>query len=323
MENINTLQAAILHFSDYENCKAVLVQLRWPDGVACPRCGATKVTYLANKRVWKCYGRHAQPTFSLKTGTIFEDSPLGLDKWLPALWLAVNSKNGISSCEVARALGVTQKTAWFMMHRIRVALQSQGGELFKGQIEADETFIGGKAKNMQQEKRFRLKMGSGYIDNKVAVLGILQRKQKGSDGHSVVRTKVIPDVTRATLDPEVRKNVRVGSEILTDAHSAYRSLDDNYMHQFVDHIEKYAEGHIHTNGLENFWSLLKRALGGTYVSVEPAHLSRYVDEQVFRYNNRKGKDGDRFTKAAGSIVGKRLTYQDLIGKDAEVHPALA
>lgn len=143
MDGINTLQQAIIYFSDYDNCHALMVQLRWPHGmVACPRCGAEKVTYLAKNRVWKCYAGHEKPTFSLKTGTILEDSPLGLNKWLPALWLVVNCKNGISSCELARDLEVTQKTAWFMAHRLRFALTDGGFSLLSGEVEADETFIG-------------------------------------------------------------------------------------------------------------------------------------------------------------------------------------
>ena len=147
MDTYNTLREAVIHFSDFENCKRLMVQLRWPDGVVkCPHCDSAKVTFLAKARIWKCYGGHPMPRFSLKTGTIFEDSPLGLEKWLPALWLVVNCKNGISSCELARDLGVTQKTAWFMAHRLRYALKDGGFSLLSGEVEADETFIGGKAR---------------------------------------------------------------------------------------------------------------------------------------------------------------------------------
>ena len=156
MDNINTLQEAILHFSDFENCRKLMVELRWPDGkVKCPHCGSEKITYLAKVRVWKCYTGHKKPTFSLKSGTIFEDSPLGMDKWLAALWLVVNCKNGISSCEVARDIGVTQKSAWFMIHRLRFALKDGGFGKLAGEVEADETFIGGKARNMHVSERKR------------------------------------------------------------------------------------------------------------------------------------------------------------------------
>ena len=308
MDGIKTLQEAILHFSDFENCKAVLARLRWPDGVVkCPRCGSDHVVYLAKNRAWKCYGKHESPTFSLKTGTIFEDSPLGLDKWLAALWLVVNCKNGISSCESARDLGVTQKTAWFMNHRLRFALRNGGLGMLCGEVEAGETFIGGKARNMHASKRAAKISGTGPKD-KTAVMGILER---GGE----VRTSVVPNRKKKALQSEVRQHVEAGSAIYTDALKSYEGLDE-FQHQVVDHAVRYVDGKIHTNGLENFWSLLKRGLNGTYVSVEPFHLFRYLDEQSFRYNNRKDVDDyGRFMLALSQITGKRLTYEHLTGKD--------
>jgi len=317
MEGFKTLQDAIIHFADFENCKKVMTQLRWPDGVVkCPRCGAEKVTFLAKARVWKCYAKHASPTFTLKTGTIFEDSPVGLDKWLPALWLVVNCKNGISSCELARDLGVTQKTAWFMAHRLRFALTDGGSGLLSGEVEADETFIGGKARNMHVGKRARRITGTGTKD-KTAVMGILQRGGK-------VRTSVVPNRKKSALQAEVRKHVEAGSALYTDALMSYSGLAGDYAHEVVDHAVAYVDGKVHTNGLENFWSLLKRGISGTYVSVEPFHLFRYLDEQSFRYNNRKEmNDFDRFQLALSQITGKRLTYERLTGKDMEPPPAVA
>ncbi|MFZ3339712.1 MAG: IS1595 family transposase [Terriglobales bacterium] len=306
-----TLQQAILHFADFENCKRVMVELRWPDGkIACPHCGSEKVTWLAKNRVWKCYSGHPKPKFSLKTGTIFEDSPVGLDKWLPALWLVVNCKNGISSCELARDLGVTQKTAWFIAHRLRFALTDGGSGLLSGEVEADETFIGGKARNMHAGKRALRVTGTGGKD-KTAVMGILQRGGK-------VRTTVIPNRKKAAIQSEVRKHVEAGSALYTDFLLSYEGLAGEYAHQVVDHAVEYVDGRVHTNGLENFWSLLKRGLSGTYVSVEPFHLFRYLDEQSFRYNNRRDmNDYDRFRLALSQIGGKRLTYHHLTGKDLE------
>jgi len=317
MDGLNTLQEAIIHFSDYENCHALMIQLRWPDGnVKCPRCGAEKVTYLAKTRVWKCYAGHEKPTFSLKTGTIFEESPLGLDKWLPALWLVVNCKNGISSCELARDLGVTQKTAWFMAHRLRFALKDGGFDLFSGEVEADETFICGKARNMHVAKRQRRITGTGGKD-KTAVMGILERGGR-------VRTVVVPNRKKKALQAEVKKHVEAGSALYTDALLSYDGLASDYAHKVIDHAVQYVDGRVHTNGLENFWSLLKRGIAGTYVSVEPFHLFRYLDEQSFRYNNRKEmNDFDRFRLALSQVAGRRLTYKHLTGKEMEPPPAPA
>jgi transposase-like protein len=244
--------------------------------------------------------------FSVKVGTIFEDSPLGLDKWLVAGWLLANSKNGISSHEMARHLGVTQKTSWFMMHRLRRAMQTGTFEKLSGEVEADETFIGGKARNMHKKKREEKIQGRG-ASGKVAVMGLLER-------HGEVRTKVVPDTKKRTLQVEVRENVEPGSELYTDALKSYQGLDPEYVHQVIDHAEKYVEGKIHTNGLENFWSLLKRCFHGTYVSVEPFHLFRYLDEEAFRFNERDGQDADRFRKALWSVAGQRLTYSELTGE---------
>jgi transposase-like protein len=314
MDGLKTLQDAILYFSNFENCRAAMTRLRWPDGkVKCPHCGSEKVTFLAKNRVWKCYTGHDRPTFSLKTGTIFEDSPLGLDKWLPALWLVVNCKNGISSCETARDLGVTQKTAWFMNHRLRFALTDGGFGLLSGEVEADETFIGGEARNMHADKRAEKITGTGGKD-KTAVMGILERGGK-------IRTSVVPNRKKKALQAEVRKHVEAGSAIYTDALKSYERLNE-FEHPVVDHAVQYVDGKAHTNGCENFWSLLKRGLHGTYISVEPFHLFRYLDEP-FRYNNRQDVgDGNRFVLALSRVTGKRLTYEYLTGKDREPDTAV-
>jgi transposase-like protein len=311
MEGFRTLQEAVIYFSDFENCKRVMVQLRWKDGiVACPRCGSRKVTWLAKARVWKCYAKHERPTFTLKTGTIFEDSPIGLDKWLPALWLVVNCKNGISSCESARDLGVTQKTAWFMNHRLRFALKDGGFGLLSGEVEADETFIGGKARNMHKAERARKITGTGGKD-KTVVMGMMERGGK-------VHTMVVEDRKKKTIQKHVREHVEAGSAIFSDELKSYEGLGADYQHAVINHAVEYVNGNIHTNAMENFWSLLKRGLHGTYISTEPFHLFRYIDEQAFRFNNRKDmNDSDRFTLALSQITGKRLTYEHLTGKDRE------
>jgi len=311
MESPKTLQEAIQFFGNFENCRQFMIAVRWPDGkVQCPACGSDHLSYLEKARVYRCYGNHPKQKFSLKVGTVFEDSPIPLEKWLPAVWLLVSCKNGISSYEIASALGITQKSAWFMMHRIRKAMQS--GSFRKlggngGEIEADETFIGGKARNMHLSKRQRRITGTGGKD-KTAVMGILER---GGE----VRTVVVGNRRKAVLQAEVKKHVEAGTALYTDALMSYDGLASDYAHQVIDHAVQYVDGRVHTNGMENFWSLLKRGISGTYVSVEPFHLFRYLDEQSFRYNNRKDmNNADRFALALSQIVGKRLTFAEVTGK---------
>jgi transposase-like protein len=308
-----TLQEAIVYFSNTDNCLKYVQTWRWPDGIViCPTCGSKKVKFLENQKRWQCGSHHLKRQFSVKVGTIFEDSPLHLDKWLVAMWLVANCKNGISSCEIARALGITQKTAWFMDHRIRLSMQDDffgkmlgsGG----GEIEVDESFIGGKARNMHISERKRRITGTGTKD-KTAVMGILERGGR-------VRTAVVPNRRKSTLQAEVRKHVEAGAALYTDALLSYEGLEGDYAHKVVDHAVQYVDGRVHTNGLENFWSLLKRGVSGTYVSVEPFHLFRYLDEQAFRFNNRKATDLDRFNIALMGVVGKRVTYKTLTGKEA-------
>ncbi|HYL78409.1 MAG TPA: IS1595 family transposase [Bryobacteraceae bacterium] len=303
-----TLQDAIVYFADPDNCLKYLAAKRWPKGVVCPTCGSDKVSFLANQRRWKCKENHAKQQFSVKVGTVMEDSPIGLDKWLAAMWQIVNCKNGISSYEIHRAIGVTQKTAWFLDHRIRFALGIESAGKLSGHVEADETFIGGKARNMHKAERARKITGTGGKD-KTAVMGILERGGK-------IRTAVVPNRKKNALQAEVRKHVEAGSALYTDALKSYEGLGE-FEHQVIDHAVAYVEGAIHTNGLENFWSLLKRGLNGTYVSVEPFHLFRYLDEQAYRFNNRTMNDGQRFDLAVRQIVGKRLTWDNLTGKTTE------
>lgn len=317
---LKTLQEAIIYFSNPVNCRNYVVVRRWPNGVECPRCGSKKVKFLEKYNRWQCGARHKSRQFTAKTGTIFEDSPLGLDKWLAAMWQVVNCRNGVSSYEVHRAIGITQKSAWFMDHRIRFALQVGSLDKLGGpgsEIESDETLIGGKAKNMHASRRAQFKVaressmtGDANLVNKTAVWGVLDRESR------TVRATVVPKVNREALQTAVLDQVAPGSKIYTDEAKVYRSLPNEYVHEFVNHVERYVNGQIHTNCLENFWSLLKRTLGGTYVSVEPFHLHRYLDEAMFRFNHRKHMDdGQRFDLAVRQIVGKRLTWMQLTGKE--------
>jgi transposase-like protein len=311
-QDLKTLQEAIAFFSKPENCHAYVVERRWPDGkVTCPRCGSDNVAWQPRYNRWQCNLRHDRRQFTLKTGTIFEDSPLPLSKWLAAMWQVVNCKNGISSYEVHRAIGVTQKTAWFMDHRIRLALRMCSFEKMSGQIEVDETFIGGKSRNMHVAQRQRRITGTGGKD-KTVVMGIVER---GGE----IRTVVLPDHKKKTLQGEVKKHVEAGSALYSDELLSYDGLEADYAHKVINHAVAYADGIVHTNTLENFWSLLKRGIHGTYVSIEPFHLARYLDEQAFRYNNRKGMtDGDRFELAVRQVVGKRLTYAQLTDRKEPV-----
>ena len=305
-----TLLEAIRYFSDADVCLEFMTNLRWPDGVRCPTCDRDDPRFIATRRLWECKDKHPKRQFSIKVGTLFEDSPISLDKWLSAIWMISNAKNGVSSYEMHRALGVTQKTAWFMMHRIRVAMQSDTFDMISGEVEADETFIGGKSEFMHKERRERTIKSRGPA-GKTVVFGLLQRH--GPDGHSVVRAKVVASNRRRALLPEIERNVTAGSEVFTDAHPSYRLVKNEYVHETIDHAESYVRGKVHTNGIENFWSLLKRAIKGTYVNVEPFHLFRYLDEEVFRYNSRKADDAGRFGRVADRMVGKRLTYRELVG----------
>src|SRR6202162_2822437 len=315
MKAPKTFLEAVRYFSDPQACLAFMVALRWPNGVKCPQCGSKKVTFLENAKLWKCRNAHPKQKFSIKVGTIFEDSPIGLDKWFPARWLAANCKNVISSYELHRCLGVTQKTAWFMLQRIRLAMQKGITGKFRGKVEADETYIGAKARYMHKDKR----TGVGHAGlKKTAVQGILERNTDKKSSRVVL--KVVPNTRRPELCANVRENVRKGSTVCTDALMSYDDLEKDYDRRVIDHAISYAQGHVHTNGLENFWSLLKRGIHGTYVNVEPFHLFRYLDEQAFRFNERKDNDAGRFVKVVSGIIGKGLRYVKLIGKDGEGLP---
>lgn len=323
MKAPKTLQAAILYFADADNCIKYLADQRWPDGVECPTCGRKDVRWLANQRKWQCKSVHPKRQFSVKVGTIFEDSPLGLEKWLPAVWMIASAKNGGSSYEIHRALGVTQKTAWFMLHRIREAMKN--GSFVKmgregGPVEVDETFIGGKVSNMHRSKRPMARGFSGKATGhtgKAIVMGTLDRNARQ------VRAQVIPNVERETLQNEILAAIEKRSTVYTDKWGGYRSLEEKeFVHETVNHLEEYVRGQVHTNGIENFWSLLKRSLKGTYVAVEPFHLDAYVTEQMFRFNNRATKDNpltdaDRFALLVSQTLGRRLTYAELTGKVGE------
>jgi transposase-like protein len=307
-----TLMEAVLHFSNLELAHQFFVDVRWPDGVICPTCGSAGANYNPKYRRFQCNKSHDKRQFTVKTGSVMEDSPLGLDKWAVAFWLEVNAKNSISSYEIHRALGITQKSAWFMLHRIRHALHVGSFDTkFQGVIEADETYVGGKAEFMHKSVK-RRKITGGGVKDKTAVMGLLDRH---NGKHSTVRAVALEGTaSRKIMHEIIHKNVEAGSHVYTDSHAGYVGLKADFVHRFVDHTEKYVEGAVHTNGLENFWTLLKRCIKGTHVSIEPFHIQAYIDSEAFRFNNREVKDADRFNLAVRGYHGKRLTYKSLIGE---------
>ena len=317
MEAPKTLQQAIQYFSDEKNCRQFMIAMRWPDDkVRCPRCGSERVTWLEKAKLYFCPVKHDKQKFSLKVGTIFEDSPICLEKWLPAMWLLCNARNGISSYELHRALGVTQKTAWFMLRRIRLAMKNKS--LLKlgyqgGPVEMDETFIGGKVGNMHKSKKPAKATKSRGITGKTIIVGMLERKGR-------VRAEVVIERSNAVLRALANRHIDPSAALVTDEWGGYKGM--GFEHAIINHAVEYVNGQIHTQGIENFWALLKRSLGGTYIAVEPFHLDSYVDEQAFRYNNRATKDNpltdaDRFALAVSQISGRRLTYAELTGKVGE------
>ena len=305
-----TLQEAIIYFAEEDNAIEYLRSRRWPDSNAvCPTCGSADVRYIATRKLWECKTKHPKRQFSIKVGTIFEGSPIKLSKWMCAVWMLTNCRNGVSSYEIHRSLGVTQKSAWFMLQRIRLAMQDEDdGGTMGGEVEVDETFIGGKARNMHKDKRAEKITGTGG-KNKAIVFGLLERG-------GCARAMVVNRRTRRTLHAKIKKHVRAGSSIFSDDLKSYDGLATDYEHAVINHAVQYADGNVHTNGMENFWSLLKRGLRGTYVSVEPFHLFRYLDEQCFRFNFRKDwNDAERFDIVLSQVANKRLTYAELTGKD--------
>lgn len=304
-----TLIEAVRYFANLDRCTEIMAGMRWPNGPECPVCGSKEHSYLKTRRVWKC--KSCKKQFSVKVGTVMEDSPIALDKWFVAMWMIANDKNGVSSYEIHRALGITQKSGWFLLHRIRVAMKTGSFTKFAGVCESDETYVGGKAKNMHRSRRHERIAGRGSVGKDI-VHGLLERSE--GENESKVKARVVENVKGKTLCPYVRDSVEDGSTVYTDALQSCNALMANYVHDTVDHAVEYVRGTVHTNGLENFWALFKRCVHGTYVAIDAPHLQRYVDEEVFRFNERKKNDGQRFETLLPGVVGKRLTYKALIGK---------
>lgn len=301
-----SLIEAVRYFADLRVCNDYMRSIKWPDGrVTCPKCGGERIGDIATRSMLRC--KDCRKQFSYKVGTIFEDSPLGLDKWFPAVWAIANAKNGISSHELGRALGVTQKSAWFMSHRIREAMRTGEFRKLAGTVESDETFIGGAAANMHKHIRERKIRGRGAVGKRI-IHGLLER---GGE----VRATVVDSLESADLHPVILSHVEKGANLYSDSATSYDALSRHFVHEAINHTEEYVRGLVHTNGLENFWSLFKRCLHGTWVQVAPFHLQRYADEQVFRYNARKVEDADRFKTVMKRVPGRRITWRLLTAQD--------
>lgn len=309
LENLpTTLLGVTKYLSDPQVCIDIVKFMRWGESEpVCQHCGETGAYFLASRKIFKC--KKCRKQFSVKMGTIFEESAVGLNKWLIAIWQLVNCKNGISSYELGKGIGVTQRTAWFMLQRIRTAMSNGTIEKMTGTIEIDEAYIGGLPKNMHQSKkaRFVSRYTRQFPRNKTAVVGMVERGGQ-------VRAKVVHKgntLKREDVMPIIKQNIEPESHVMTDEAVMYRDLWEKYVHATINHSREYVRGNVHTNSIENFWSLLKRSIKGTYVSVSPVHLQKYVEEQVFRYNTRQGNDRERFIAVLNQVSGKRMTYAEL------------
>ncbi len=282
-------------FHDEDKCRAYLEAQRWPDGLECPRCGGKTISRIQKRRQLDCDS--CRYRFSVTAGTIFHDSHLPLWKWFLAVYLIVESKKGISANQLKRTIGVSYKTAWYLSHRIRAALKEVDAQLLKGIIETDETFVGGKVEGM----------GRGYTNNKVIVVGAVQR-----DG--AIRLQVVKGRDKETLQGFIRENVAGDTEaIYTDEWEAYTGVaDHDTKHETVNHSEKeYVRGEVHVNSVENIWSLLKRSIIGSYHQVSAKHLDAYLDELEFRFNNRENPYMFRDAMLK-MLVAETLPYERLI-----------
>jgi transposase-like protein len=293
----------ITYFDTEEKCADYLAYQRWGDNPVCPHCGHEKVYTLKGKnKRYKCASCRKQ--FSVRVGTIFEDSKIELKKWFTAIWLVTSHKKGISSLQLHRDINVTQKSAWFMLQRIRYALSYDFTDSLDGEVEADETYVGGKNKNRHANKKVPNSQGRSAKD-KTAVVGMVERG-------GLLTASTVENVKSETLTREVVKNVKDSATLYTDEWLGYNGLKRIYDHSIVKHNQgQYVNGRVHTNTIEGFWSLLKRGIFGIYHFTSKKHLQKYVDEFVFRYNTRQISDSFRFQFYLSNCQG-RLSYQDLI-----------
>ncbi|GGG15262.1 DDE transposase [Dokdonia pacifica] len=296
-EEVKSILQLIQAFPDEQSCIDHLEKLRWNGNVVSPFDSTSKVYNCKGNR-YKC--KETGKYFNVKTNTIFDNTKMPLQKWFLAIWLVTSHKKGISSLQLGRDLDITQKSAWFMLQRIRNCFGLNNDDQMDGEIEADETYVGGKDKNRHANKKVK-----GNRDDKAPVLGMVQRDGK-------LKAVKVPNTTTETLSTEIINAVKEGATLYTDEYSSYKALKRIYDHQFVKHSSKqYVNGRIHTNTIEGFWSLLKRGIFGIYHFTSKKHLQMYVDEFVFRYNTRKGTENERFNLLLSNIEN-RITYKELI-----------
>ena len=299
-----TLAEAVRAYADPAVANAAMAAMRWPEGIVCPRCGGREHYAIKTRHAWQCKACKRQ--FTVKVGSIMEDSPIAVGDWLVAMWLMVNARNGISSYEIARSVGVTQKSAWFMAHRIRHAMMAGSLDKLDGEVEIDQTFIGPDKRKMNAESRERFEAIPAGRE-RVIVQTVVER---GGD----VRSRVIRDTSRSTIHDGIRAVVEPGAKLYTDEHASYDRLD-GYERESVNHGEgQYRDGEAYTNTVEGTFNLFKRCVRGTWVAISPTHAGRYLAEQDTRYNVRKLKDGQRAAIVGGMVGGRRMTYAKLTAR---------
>lgn len=298
-----TLLAAMRYY-DAETARAYITSIKWPDGPCCPKCGSVNVAEIPTRARFRCRERGCRTQFSLITGTIMESTHLRLDQWIAAVWMIANCRNGVSSCEIARTIGCKQQSAWHLLHRVRHILAPETEGQFKGEVEADETFVGGLFKFMSESRRKRAE-NNGRPNGKSVVHAMKERET------GMIRAEVIPAAKLEYVRDAVMENVAEGSTLYTDSARVYDWAAQVYKHETVNHNVEYVRGRCHTNGLENYFNCLRRGLKGTYIKAHHEHLTAYVNEQTYRFNRRKDSDWQRFDRAMRQIVGKRLTYKEL------------
>jgi transposase-like protein len=296
-----TLLEAVRHFSDPEAAWHFVKEMRWPGGAICPFCGHDKSSFCEPRKRWQC--KSCRKQYTVKTGTIFHGSPLGLDVWLSGMWLITNARNGISSYELSRSLGISQPCAWFLAHRVRSMMETGTFLRLSGTVEVDETWVGGKPAAMHANRRTEMRR-RGFP--KVCVMGL---KERGGQ----VRLRVIQNTKAETLQPAIRRFVKKGEMLYTDNARAYQGIEKDFDHHTVNHFAgQYVTGDVSCNSIDNVWSVMKRAYHGSHIHYSHQHAHRYVAETEFKMNHREYKDGARFAIAVSQVSGKRLTYRELV-----------